>query len=617
MQQWFDGGYFLPDLPVKRTYLDLGWFTPQELRRRCGNDRIFLASLQPTPPGLPFRTDSPLQCNTLSQIPNEPAPIRSLHPSTLESYISTDSNYSESPSSSFGGGRFGDSSPELSTMGGRVISGPLIDLTASARGSGLRIAPDIPTSCSGQRIPYSDSPVDGPRSGTFGVYGFSSGPSQSQWNVSSNNIGSAYESVKPTRDGQEHGLQDYANQGLGINYGSLRSSQDLIADSPLPTSNYAVGPNQDPRMLVEDLHYSTLNTATSAGDLLFPHGAHQGNVQNQQILSIDSTYTQNSDFTSGQNNGSPQQLSWSTTSEANLQRNVSIDDHSTAVVQTLPAFSESLPWEQPTQCLSLIPKDASPWVVATHGPVDKLWGEAVESASMMMDNTEAEFEPQPSSADPVSVASPSFDVPEEVKPKSETLGLSAPSVVAKPQGKSRKQKESKVSALLSQPPQLSQPESVSPHVSASKLVWQKEDDVKNTISLREIQAAEVEKTEAKKVVERERERIARVTTGTQDKEPQTYTTSWGLPTSQAGSRSVSLPVKEPVPTSVPQAAAPVWTNVSKISPAKKTMKEILEEEEKRKKAVPQVTAAATLVTSGPRRSHAESSTKVLHLVLVQ
>lgn len=613
MQQWFDGGYFLPDLPVKRTHLDSGWFTPQELRRRCGNDRIFLAPLQPTPPGLPLRTDSPLQYSPLNQIPNEPPPIRSLHPSNLESYINTDSNHSDSPSSSFASGRFGDSSPELNTMGGRVVSGPLIDLSASSRGSGFRTTPDIPASFSGRSIPYSDSPIDGPRSGTYGVYGFSSafGPSQSQWNVPSNNIGSAYEGVRPSRDGQEPGSQ---NQGLGINYGSLRSSQDLIVDPLFPTSfNYAVGPNQGTRMLVGDHHHGTLNIATSAGDSLFPHGAQQENVQNQQVSSIESTYAQNSDFTSSQNNGSPQQSSWLTTSEANLQRNVPINDHPTAVVQTLPTLSESSPWEQPTRSLSLIPKDASPWVVATHGPVDKSWGEAIESASMM-ENIEAESELQPSSADPVPVASADFDV---LEPKSETPELSAPAIVAKPQGKSRKQKESKISAPVSQPPQLSQPESVSPHVSPSKPVWQKEDEVKKTISLREIQAAEVEKAEAKKAIEKERERIARVSAAAQDKEPQTFTTSWGLPTSQAGSRGVSLPVKEPVPTSAPQTAAPVWTNVSKIAPAKKTMKEILEEEEKRKKAVPQVIAAATLVASGSRRLHAESSAKVLYSLLVQ
>jgi len=605
MQQWFDGGYFLPDLPVKRTHLDSGWFTPQELRRRCGNDKIFLAPLQPTPPGLPLRTDSPLQHSPLNQIPNEPPLIRYLHPSTLESYINTDSNHSESPSSSFGGGRFGDSSPELNTIGGRVVSGPLIDLSASARGSGFRTTPDIPASFSGRRIPYSDSLVDGPRSGTFGVYGFSSafGPSQSQWNVPSNNIGSVYEGVRPSCDGQEPSSQ---NQGLGINYGSLRSSQDPVVDSPLPTSfDYAVGPNQGTRMLVGDHHHGVLNIAASAGDSLFSRGAQQENIQNQQVLSIESTYAQNGDFTSGQNNGSPQQVSWSTASEANLQRNVPIDDHPTAVVQTLPTLSESSPWEQPTRSLSLIPKDASPWVVATHGPVDKSWGEAVESASMM-ENIEAESELQPSSADPVSVASADFDVLEEVKPKSETPELCAPVTVAKPQAKSRKQKESKISTPVSQP------ESVSPHVSASKPVWQKEDEVKKTISLREIQAAEFEKAEAKKAIERERERIARVAAAAQDKEPQTFTTSWGLPTSQAGSRGVSLPVKEPVPTSVPQAAVPVWTNVSKIAPAKKTMKEILEEEERRKKVVPQVTAAATLAASGSRRLHAESSAKVLY-----
>lgn len=499
---------------------------------------------------------------------------------------------------------------------GQLLNG---DPSGSARGSGFRTTPDIPTSFSSRRIPYSDSPIDGSlgtRSSTLGGYGFSSafGSSQSPWSVPSSNFGSAYEGIGPSRDSQEHlGLQNLANQGLGINYGTLRSSQEPIVDSSLPTSlNY--GP--DTRMLVGDHQYGTFDIATGAGDPLFPHEAPQVNNQNQQVLSIDSLYTRNGGFTSSQNNDPSQQLSWPDTTEKNVPRNVPINDHPLATanttVQTLPTLPESLAWDRPTQPLPPIPRDASPWVVATHGPVDKAWGEDAESGSMA-DKTEAEVEPQPSPVDPVSVASTGSDVLEEAKPKSEIVELPAPTIAAKPSGKSRKQKELKVSALASQPLQPPQPEIASPEVSASKPVWQKEDEAKKTISLREIQEAEVQKAGVKKAVERERERVARV--ATQDKEPQTFTTSWGLPTSQAGSRSIALPVKETAPASVPPAAAPVWTNVSKLVPAKKTMKEILEEEEKRKKAVSQTTAAATLALSGSRR--AESSAKVLCLVLAQ
>jgi PERQ amino acid-rich with GYF domain-containing protein len=152
----------------------------------------------------------------------------------------------------------------------------------------------------------------------------------------------------------------------------------------------------------------------------------------------------------------------------------------------------------------------------------------------------------------------------------------------------------------------------SPQVSVPKAAWQKEEDAKKTVSLREIQDAEAKKVEVKKAAERERERAARAAAASlSDKEAvQSFTTSWGLPTSQAGSRSVSIPVKEAASPPASAAAPPVWTSAPKIGPAKKTMKEILEEEEKRKKAAPPVTAAATVAASGSRRLYTESSAKV-------
>ncbi|KXN81095.1 GYF domain-containing protein mpd2 [Leucoagaricus sp. SymC.cos] len=559
MQKWYDDGYFTPDLPMKRTHLDTTWTTLEQLRRRSVSERVFLTPLQTVPPGLSMRTDSPLQYNAPDQTmigPYQPAPIRSLRTPALESYISTGSNHSESPSSSFGGGRFGDSSPEPNAFGGRAIGGQYFngDHSGSARSSGFQTTPEIPSAFSGRRVPHADSPIDGSmgmRPSSFGTYGFSNpfGSTQSPWGAPANNFSSGYEAIDLGRDSHEHlGLQNYANQGLGINYGGLRSTQDPIVDPSQSTAiNYAVGPD---------------------------------------------------------------------TTEANLQRNSPFDSNQSTATDVVPQSSvaPTSPWNQPVQNPTIsVPKDASSWVIASHGVVDSAWGQSGETAPAP-DETRAEVESHQSPVDQASVSITSESL-EELKSEPETVELSPPASGAKAQptsGKSRKHREPKVSAAVA-PQAPTQPEVPSPQVAAPKLAWQKEDEVKKTISLREIQEAEAKKAEAKKAAERERERTARIaaTSSLEKEDLQSFTASWGLPTSQAGSRgSGALPVKEPVtsPTTAP-TAAPVWTNAPKITPAKKTMKEILEEEEKRKKVAPQVTAAAAVAASSSGRLYAQSSTK--------
>lgn len=137
-----------------------------------------------------------------------------------------------------------------------------------------------------------------------------------------------------------------------------------------------------------------------------------------------------------------------------------------------------------------------------------------------------------------------------------------------------------------------------------KTAWAKDDDSKSKaaapMNLREIQEAEKKKQDARKAAEKERERAARATSSTAEEVQ--FTASWGLPTSQAGSRannnSISV-IKEshPAPTPVP-GSAPVWTNAAK--PAAKTMKEIQEEEEKRRQAAKE----REIVTSVAKRAAA-------------
>ncbi|KAG6381372.1 hypothetical protein JVT61DRAFT_5786 [Boletus reticuloceps] len=135
-----------------------------------------------------------------------------------------------------------------------------------------------------------------------------------------------------------------------------------------------------------------------------------------------------------------------------------------------------------------------------------------------------------------------------------------------------------------------------------KPAWAVEDDSKKqkgagaTMSLREIQEAEVREAEHARLPRRS------------ENEGQLFTSSWGLPTSQVGVRN-QIPPRE-TSTNSPISAtpgAPVWTNVAPTPAAKKTMKEIQEEEERRKKlAVKESMASATA-----RRGYAETTVKVI------
>lgn len=131
------------------------------------------------------------------------------------------------------------------------------------------------------------------------------------------------------------------------------------------------------------------------------------------------------------------------------------------------------------------------------------------------------------------------------------------------------------------------------------------------LNLREIQEAEARKLEARKTAERERERAARAAAAAAPPEEfQSFTTTWGLPTSQVGAARTPASVKEsPVLSSTTASSpnTPAWTNTAKAPVAKKSVKEIQEEEERRKK---QALKEKETVAAAARRAYAETTTKV-------
>jgi PERQ amino acid-rich with GYF domain-containing protein len=274
-----------------------------------------------------------------------------------------------------------------------------------------------------------------------------------------------------------------------------------------------------------------------------------------------------------------------------------------------------------------LPEGVSSWVIATDGPVEDAWKEADGP------NSTADTIPTSNATQEVIISSPSEQisngvlsagVAEETKferPSTESsMAVPASSVSAAPtSGKSRKaqKRAATPTTAASTAASVPQPEQSSSQPAVPKPAWQVEEDAKKaaSISLREIQEAEAKKAEARRAAERERERAARMAaaaTGDPKEEAQTFTASWGLPTSQAGSRVVVNSTKEVASSPTPANTTPVWSGAPKVAVAKKSMKEILEEEEKRKKmaATREVTAAAAVAAATPKRLYADTNAKV-------
>jgi PERQ amino acid-rich with GYF domain-containing protein len=124
MQKWYNAGYFSSDLPMKRVVYDTHWTTVEELIQKANGENIFLSPLVASIPinhgnGSPSQT-YPLPDGASSE-PFQPAPIRTLRTSTLESYLNGGSIASDSPSSSVGASHFANPSPDPGAFGGRDI----------------------------------------------------------------------------------------------------------------------------------------------------------------------------------------------------------------------------------------------------------------------------------------------------------------------------------------------------------------------------------------------------------------------------------------------------------------------------------------------------------------
>ncbi|KAG6381373.1 acetyl-coenzyme A transporter 1-domain-containing protein [Boletus reticuloceps] len=219
MQKWFDDGYFIPDLLVKRTHIDADWIAVRILERRAAGANIFLSQISSGPPGLAIHTESPKSYSPAHEQSMfngyQPVPTRTLRP-TLDSYLNGTSP-TESPSSSLGAGRFGNGSPDPSTFGGRAGSNVYSsDSTFGSRTFGGRAA--FQDSVSDARTLNNNSMGRVPTIDTFNAY--SGGGDSSPWSAGPGQIGQSF------NDNEQH---PYSNGFNGIGSGMI--------GNPLPVNH--------------------------------------------------------------------------------------------------------------------------------------------------------------------------------------------------------------------------------------------------------------------------------------------------------------------------------------------------------------------------------------------
>lgn len=292
--------------------------------------------------------------------------------------------------------------------------------------------------------------------------------------------------------------------------------------------------------------------------------------------------------------------------------------NNTMVLQPV-VLAETSPWghtNQPSRPTSQA-NESSPWVTPSQGALEAL-KDVPAPDSLTFSNVGQHNEQQQQSSVSAETVTNHVELSDQPHVISLTEPVAPPDAAAKAIPSTKPKSKPSTPAIQPSVPKTMPVTRISPEstpTSTMKAAWLKEDETKKvkpsgvSVSLREIQEAEAKKSEARKAAERERERTARAATPATDG-AQPFTASWGLPTSQAGTRA-AIPIKD-VNASTGPVTPPVWTTAVKPVTTKKTMKEIQEEEEKRKKtAVRETTASAAA-----RRAYAESTQKVTSATVV-
>jgi PERQ amino acid-rich with GYF domain-containing protein len=656
MQKWHDEGYFSADLLMKRTHLETEWLPVGELARRSGGDKIFLSPMLAAvvPPGLSRRVDTthqgfppPVDQPTYNG-PYHPAPVRTLRASTLDSYLGSNSNPSDSPSSSFGAGGFGNGSPDPAAFSDPVVNNKYLGTDSSI---GIRAAVEF-SAHSDPSIGFgtmkrntSHDPLVDPslniRSsygnippGRGDSYGFSSShnPSQQQpWSVSSagtpgpgiDGLISHRNTVEPNQLLSNFGPSSNASISLpqqvafgnnhstlepavignnsGVPHGSEYEQRDpsLLARSTSDMEtmsgfhNYADGYNN--KNQIHSFAPSSLQYSPSQS---LPLANHLGQHEPFSIIAPSANQPPaNLSLPQSSISSINAQLPWNSQEPVSPRRPGPFEAiHPTSantIVNNPVTASQPAPWTRQNHAPVPVPltDEPSPWFVASQGVVDESWKEVPGPNSLTFHNVgqhnqlPQELAPHVDSITIQEASDLSSRLPSAPSPPVSSIPAPSPTRRRKSANQSNQTQApaSKPAAAIANVKSPSPPPAAQP-----KPAWSNDDENKKalpagiSLNIREIQDAEVKKLEVRKAAEKERERAARAAAPiSSPNDPPTFTASWGLPTSRVGAAR-NAPQKE-TQVNAPAQPVPVWTSVGKVQPTKKTMKEIQEEEQRRKK----------------------------------
>ncbi|PBK76662.1 hypothetical protein ARMSODRAFT_948490 [Armillaria solidipes] len=596
MQKWHDEGYFTADLLMRRTHLDTDWTSVGELIRRIGGPQIFLTPIIPTlPPGLPRHVDSPQHIYAIPQdqfnVPFQPAPIRSLRSSTLDSYLGS-SNVSESPASSLGAGRYSNGSPDPNAFGGRAGNFISPDPGVSGRRHNF-VDGGMDHRSFGQFAPNRNSTVDS----TYSVNGsFVPNP----WPNSTGNavaIGSGFDSGRASAELSPL-PSSFHNNGLGSTlpggFGPVASQDNLHTTSAFGGTDFrSLDPVPDASSPSTFNSYNAFPNQTFVQQPSEPIATRipQQSIPDGSSAAPVSPWGNVQDALASPRRGGPFDLNHPASTNSSLpEQTVSPSPWGTSGSLPRAGISKTI--------------DSSPWPAPVRTAAENRKEDVFVTHSLPKDD----FRQNQSSNAENTVPQALVQSPEPTPAE-----MHADSLNASSNRKSRGTKASVPSkqSVIQPAPRPPSPTASSP-IPVHKPAWVKDDDTGKlsgvSLSLREIQEAEAKQAEARKAVERERERTrAAASASAVNDEIQPFIASWGLPTSQAGSRANNIPIKETPSASVPAptTAQPVWTTTTKAPTTKKTMKEIQEEEEKRRKLAAKETAASV----ASRRAYAETTVK--------
>ena len=607
MQKWYNDGYFSADLPMKRTHYDTHWTTVGELVKRSNGEHVFLSPLINTiPPGLGRANGSPLQnypqTEQLFNEPYQPAPVRSLRASTLESYLVAGLVPSDSPSSSNGPLHSSPDSSMFSTRN-KVFSS---DVGINGRPTGS--VQEYFTPFTEKRTTSYDYPSDsnGTQPPSFGNFG-----PERDLNINGYGSNNAYATQDPWK------ISSTPNAGFPDQ-----------KSHPIISSNLGSSVDMEHRQDLADINSSVTttnafsqDTVCISSDVSYQQSEYMQSDHHAPFESFGTSFHDHEDVVPPPSIRDPDEAIqsatvpgfWGNVSDTLSSRHSVVRD-----VESLTSASIVVPPDPTAQSswprIDEAPSSNSQLISNTLNNPDSLSTIAWKieprhgnlTTELIGQQKEEEKNAEVSSPPTTSLSSPSHNqVPEQfiLDAPMRALRIKTPNKVI-PQPSPANQ-----SSVINQSSITNLPTHVEP-LPTSKVAWAREEDITKkrasgiSMSLREIQEAEAKKLESRKALEREKERSSRVTTESKE-DIQPFTASWGLPSSQAGSRNNTLPTREPAAPA--SSNTPVWTTPSLKQPAiKRTMKEIQEEEEKHKKQISKETIVATNV----KRAYADSTAKV-------